>query len=61
MIAHAGGLPLEETIPQLAPLLVGAVVGARVLSGRARSWLRALDPRDVNRSQERSVHEEGET
>jgi hypothetical protein len=51
MIAHVGGLPFEETIPQLAPLVVGAVVAVRLLRERARSWTRSLDPRNGNRSE----------
>ena len=46
MIAHVAGLPLEETIPQLAPIAAGAAFAAGLLIERARSWLRSLDPRD---------------
>jgi hypothetical protein len=57
VIAHAGGLPLEETIPQLAPLVVGAAVALRLLTERARSWARSLAPRDGNRCQGSSLNE----
>jgi hypothetical protein len=59
MTAHAGGLPLEETLAQLAPMVSGAALALGLLLGRARSWVRSLDPRDGNRSQ-RSAVEEGE-
>ncbi len=42
MIAHIAGLPLEETIPQIA----GAAVAVGILIERARSRLRSLGPRD---------------
>ena len=46
MIAHVAGLPLEETIPQLAPVAAGAAVAVGVLIERVRSRLRSLIPRD---------------
>ena len=36
MIAHVGGLPLEETIVQLAPAGIGALIALRVMSDRIR-------------------------
>jgi hypothetical protein len=45
VIAHVGGLPFEETIPQLAPVLVGVVVAVRLARERARSWARSLRSR----------------
>jgi hypothetical protein len=57
VIAHVAGLPVEETIPQLAPMVVGAVVAARLLRARARSWVRPLDPGNGNRGQVSSVDE----
>lgn len=45
MIAHIAGLPFEETIPQLAPMVVGAFVAVRLLRTRARSWARSLHRR----------------
>jgi hypothetical protein len=57
MIAHAGGLPLEETIAQLAPAAAGATLAAGLLIERARSWLCSLDPRDENRSRPSAVDE----
>jgi hypothetical protein len=57
VIAHAGGLPLEETIAQLAPAVAGATLAAGLLIGRARAWLCSLDPRDGNRSEPSAVDE----
>jgi hypothetical protein len=45
VIAHAGGLPLEETLLQLAPAAAGAVVAVGLLIERTRSWVRSLDRR----------------
>ena len=45
MIAHAGGVPIEETILQLAPAVAGAAIAVGLLMERARSWARRLDPR----------------
>jgi hypothetical protein len=59
MIAHAGGLPLEETLVQLAPMVSGAALALGLLLRRARSWVHSLDPSDGNRSQ-RSAVDEGE-
>ena len=42
MIAHVAGLPIEETIPQLAPIAAGAAFAVGLLIERARSWLRSL-------------------
>jgi hypothetical protein len=36
VIAHVGGLPIEETIVQLAPAGVGVLVALRLASGRIR-------------------------
>ena len=36
MIAHVGGLPLEETIVQLASAGIGALIALRALSDRIR-------------------------
>jgi hypothetical protein len=56
VIAHVAGLPLEETIPQLAPVAAGAAVAAGLLFERARSWLRSLEHRrGIGR--QTSVHE----
>jgi hypothetical protein len=57
VIAHAGGLPLEETIAMLAPAVAGATLAAGLLIERARSWLCSLDPRDGNHSQPLAVDE----
>jgi hypothetical protein len=38
VIAHAAGLPIEETIVQLAPVAAGAVLAVRLLWERARWW-----------------------
>jgi hypothetical protein len=38
VIAHAGGLPLEETIAQLVPAAAGAVIAMRLLRERVRRW-----------------------
>ncbi len=57
MIAHAGGLPLEETLAQLAPAIAGAALAAGLLLERARSWLRSLDPRSGSSIQRSSVNE----
>jgi hypothetical protein len=57
VIAHAGGLPLEETIAQLAPAVAGGTLAAGLMIERARSWLCSLDPRDGNRSQRSAVDE----
>jgi hypothetical protein len=46
VIAHIAGLPIEETIPQLAPVAAGAAVAVGLLIERARSRLRSLVPRD---------------
>jgi hypothetical protein len=46
VIAHIAGLPIEETIPQLAPVAAGAAVAVGLLIERARSRLRSLAPRD---------------
>jgi hypothetical protein len=43
VIAHAGGVPIEETIVQLAPAVAGAAVAVGLLIERARSWTRRLD------------------
>ena len=40
MIAHAGVVPIEETIAQLAPVAAGAAVAVGILLERARSWIR---------------------
>jgi hypothetical protein len=61
MIAHAGGLPLEETLVQLAPMVGGAALALGLLLGRARSWVRSLDPRDGKRSRPFVVDEGGES
>ena len=45
MIAHVGGLPLEETLAQLAPAGAAALITAGLLIERARSSVRRLDPR----------------
>jgi 56kDa selenium binding protein (SBP56) len=45
VIAHIAGLPVEETIPQLAPIAAGAAFAVGLLIERARSRLRSLDPR----------------
>jgi hypothetical protein len=55
MIAHAGGLPLEEALAQLVPMVSGAALALGLLLGRARSWVRSLDPRDGSRSQRSAV------
>jgi hypothetical protein len=55
MIAHAGGLPLEEALAQLVPMVSGAALALGLLVGRARSWLRSFDPRDGSRSQRSAV------
>jgi hypothetical protein len=42
VIAHVGGLPVEETIVQLAPAGIGALLLVRIVSeriGRLVSWL----------------------
>ena len=57
MIAHAGGLPIEEMLAQLAPAVAGLALAAGLLVERARSWLRSLDPRAVERSRPSSVDE----
>jgi hypothetical protein len=44
MIAHAGGLPLEETLVQLAPMVSGAALALGLLLRRVRSWVHSLDP-----------------
>jgi hypothetical protein len=36
VIAHVGGLPVEETIVQLTPAGVGALLFVRLLFGRIR-------------------------
>jgi hypothetical protein len=36
VIAHVGGLPVEETIVQLAPAGIGALIALRVMSERIR-------------------------
>ena len=36
MIAHVGGLPFEETIAQLAPAGIGALLALRVMAERIR-------------------------
>jgi hypothetical protein len=46
VIAHAAGLPLEETIVQLAPALAAAAVAVGLLIERARSWVRRLFERN---------------
>jgi hypothetical protein len=50
VIAHVGGLPLEETFAQLAPAVAGATLATALLIARMRSWLRSLDPRNGNRN-----------
>jgi hypothetical protein len=55
VIAHAGGLPLEETLAQLAPMVSGAALALGLLLGRARSWVRSFDPRDGSRSRRSAV------
>ena len=42
MIAHIAGLPVEETVPQLAPIAAGAAFAVGLLIERARSRLRSL-------------------
>jgi hypothetical protein len=44
VIAHVAGLPLEETIPQIA----GAAVAVGILVDRARARLRSIGPRRRN-------------
>jgi hypothetical protein len=46
VIAHVGGLPLEETLAQLAPAGAAALVAVGLLIERARSSVRRL-PRTV--------------
>jgi PKD domain len=41
VIAHVGGLPLEETLAQLAPAGAAALVAAGLLIERARAWARS--------------------
>ena len=43
--AHVGGIPLEETLAQLAPAGAAALITAGLLIERARSSVRRLDPR----------------
>jgi hypothetical protein len=52
VIAHVGGLPLEETLAQLAPAGAAALVAVGLLIGRARSWVRRLDLRNVTERRE---------
>jgi hypothetical protein len=46
--AHVGGIPIEETIAQLAPAGAAALVAVGLLIERARSRVRRLDPRARN-------------
>jgi hypothetical protein len=48
VIAHAAGLPVEETIVQLAPVAAGAVLAVRLLWQRAmaKARTRRNDPGD---------------
>jgi hypothetical protein len=42
VIAHVGGLPVEETIVQLAPAGIGVLLLVRIVSeriGRVVTWL----------------------
>ena len=45
MIAHVGGLPVEETLAQLAPAAATALVAVGLLIERARSRLVRLGKR----------------
>ena len=40
MIAHVGGLPVEETIVQLAPAGLGVLLALRVVADRVRRTVR---------------------
>jgi hypothetical protein len=40
VIAHVGGLPVEETIVQLAPAGIGVLVALRLASDRIRWTVR---------------------
>jgi hypothetical protein len=42
VIAHIAGLPVEETLPQLAPIAAGAAFAVGLLIERAQSRLRSL-------------------
>ena len=45
MIAHLGGVPLEETLGGLAPAVGVAAVAVGLLLEGARAWGRRLDAR----------------
>ena len=42
MIAHVGGLPVEETIVQLAPAGIGVLLLVRLVSERIRRFAASL-------------------
>jgi hypothetical protein len=52
--AHVGGLPLEETLAQLAPAGAAALVAVGLLIERARSRVARLAPRARNGTPKRS-------
>jgi hypothetical protein len=45
VIAHLGGVPLEETLAGFAPAVGVAAVAVGLLLEGARAWGRRLDPR----------------
>ena len=57
--AHLGGVPLEETLAQLAPAGAAALVAVGLLIERARTAVRRLDPRARNGVRKRSGDERG--
>jgi hypothetical protein len=56
-LAHIIGIPVEESVLQLAPIVAASVIAVRLIRKRARAWGRLLDPRDGSRSQGSSINE----
>ena len=42
IVAHVFGLPLEETIPQLAPAAAAVFIALRLMRKRASGWIGRL-------------------
>jgi hypothetical protein len=57
VIAHVGGLPLEEAFAQFAPAGAAALVAVGLLIERARSSVCRLDPRRRHGIRKRSGDE----
>jgi hypothetical protein len=43
VIAHVGGLPIEETVAQLVPAAIAGLIALRLISGTIRRRATRLD------------------